>query len=54
MDLVTTTQVQDDELLDGFTRALTELSYDGTLTGVLHTKNDSVADAVKDEGTQIL
>ena len=54
MDLVTTTQVQDDELLDGFTRALTELSYDGTLIGVLHTKNDSVADAVKDEGTQIL
>lgn len=54
VDLVTTTQLQDEELLDGFTKALTQLSYDGTLTGVLHTKNDSVADVVKDEGTQIL
>ena len=27
---------------------------DGSIAGILHTKNDSVADAVKNEGTEIL
>lgn len=28
--------------------------YQGTLTGVLHTRNDSVADTVTNEGTDVL
>ena len=67
VDLVTTTQVPkaspettdpqtcaDEGLLNGWKEKLQSLDLEGTLTGILHTKNDSVADAVKDEGTDIL
>ena len=56
VDLVTTTQLGESEnqLLDGFVQALQGLSLEGSLTGILHTHNDSVADVVKDEGTEIL
>ena len=57
VDLVTTTQTEgfnEEELLAGFRYALLTRHYDGRFKGVLHTKNDSVADAVKDEGTDIL
>ena len=57
VDLVTTTQLHgtdEEELLDGFVQALTARDLDGRLTGILHTHNDSVADVVKDEGTDIL
>ncbi len=59
IDLVTTTQsssanVTEEELLSGWVHALQELSLTGTLKGVLHTKNDSVADVIKNEGTDIL
>ncbi len=30
------------------------MSFHGTLVGILHTKNDSLADVVKDEGTEVL
>lgn len=50
--LVTTTQMELD--LEGYVKALTALELDGTITGIVHTKNDSVADAVKDEGSTIL
>ena len=33
---------------------LLNLSLNGAIAGILHTKNDSVADAVKNEGTDIL
>ena len=33
---------------------MTSLKFDGTLVGILHTKNDSLADVVKDEGTEVL
>ena len=33
---------------------LCSLELDGQIAGILHTKNDSVADVVKDEGTEIL
>lgn len=46
--------IHEEQLLQGFVQALTELSLDGKLTGILHTHNDSVADVVKDEGTDIL
>jgi len=42
------------ELLAGWRDILCALPLEGTLAGVLHTKNDTLADAVKDEGTEIL
>lgn len=57
IDLVTTTQVSsfcEDELLSGYREVLLRESYLGVLTGLLHTKNDSVADAIINEGTAIL
>ena len=41
-------------LLDGWKEQLLALELDGSIAGILHTKNDSVADAVKNEGTEIL
>lgn len=57
VDLVTTTQTEgfnEAELLAGFRYALLTRHYDGRFKGVLHTKNDSVADVVKNEGTEVL
>lgn len=52
VDLITTTQEEHD--LTGFKEALLNLELEGRITGILHTKNDSLADAVIDEGTEIL
>ena len=52
VDLITTTQEEHD--LEGFKDALLNLSLSGRIVGILHTKNDSLADAVIDEGTEIL
>ncbi len=41
-------------LLDGFLQRLLSLPYEGTLTGVLHTVNDSLADVVQSDRTDIL
>ena len=41
-------------LLAGWKENLLSLDLKGTIAGILHTKNDSVADAVKNEGTEIL
>ncbi|MDD6038877.1 MAG: 23S rRNA (uracil(1939)-C(5))-methyltransferase RlmD [bacterium] len=54
VDLVTTTQLLDEGLIEGFSKTLQGLSLEGKLTGILHTHNDSVADVVKDEGTKVL
>ncbi len=62
IDLVTTTKLPDafdeNELLESYQQELLELEVEGKLTGkikgILHTKNDSLADVVKDEGTDIL
>ena len=60
VDLVTTTQEWEtgvengQELLRDWVSALRELPLQGRLQGILHTKNDSVADVVKNEGTDIL
>jgi 23S rRNA (uracil-5-)-methyltransferase RumA len=40
--------------LDAWCKALLSLELEGSIKGILHTKNDSVADVVKDEGTDIL
>ncbi len=56
VDLVTTTQLQPD--LSGFAKTLQQLQDQGLLkgrfAGILHTKNDSLADVVADQGTEIL
>lgn len=56
IDLVTTTQRQPN--LSGFANRLLELQekklLKGSIAGILHTKNDSPADVVADQGTEIL
>jgi len=54
VDLVTTTQEQHDAEIDEWMNRLTSLELEGRIVGVLHTSNDSIADVVKDEGTQVL
>lgn len=59
VDLVTTSQkefdtVTEEKLLDGWVQTLRNLSLNGALTGLLHTVNDSCADAVINEETHIL
>ncbi|MCD7708795.1 MAG: class I SAM-dependent RNA methyltransferase [Clostridiales bacterium] len=44
----------EEALLMGWACALRSLDLSGKLVGILHTRNDSVADAVKDEGTEVL
>ena len=50
----TVSEEKENLLLDGWKDTLLALSLEGTLKGVLHTKNDSVADVVKNEGTKVL
>ncbi len=64
VDLVTATQnmqagagstdLQEKAVLDGWKECLCSLKLEGVLKGILHTKNDSVADVVKNEGTEVL
>lgn len=55
VDLVTTTQMENDaELLSQWKDMLCALPLKGVLKGVLRTKNDSVADVVRNDGTEIL
>ena len=56
VDLVTTTQApaNEAELLAEWTKVMKGLSYEGTLTCLLHTKNDRESDVVEDQGTEIL
>ncbi len=52
VDIITTTQEEHD--LTAYKDMLLSLDLSGKIVGVLHTKNDSLADAVIDEGTEIL
>ena len=56
--LITTTQVpqlmEEGQLLEGLNQELMALSLDGTIVGILHTKNDAVADVVQSDETNIL
>ena len=56
IDLVTTTQEEFLRHFDsqGWVETLRSLELSGRIAGILHTRNDSVADVVKDEGTDIL
>ena len=52
IDIITTTQETHD--LTPFVDALLDLKLDGRIVGILHTANDSLSDAVKNDGTEIL
>ena len=52
VDLVTTSQEEHD--LYPFAEALLALSLEGSFAGILHTVNDSVADVIRDDGTEVL
>lgn len=52
VDLVTTSQSADD--FEVWVKALLDLPLTGRIAGILHTRNDGVADVVKNEGTEIL
>jgi len=52
IDLITTRQ--DNFVEQEWVRRLLDLELNGKIVGILHTYNDSVADVVKDEGTEIL
>ncbi len=42
------------KLISKWCETMTSLPLEGQITGILHTTNDTVADVVKDEGTEIL
>ena len=50
----TVDKTREKELLDGWQQALSSLRLEGKITGILHTRNDRVADVVCNEGTDIL
>lgn len=52
IDLVTTGESAPDR--GEWADRLLKLSLEGKVAGILHTRNDSVADMVKDEGTEVL
>lgn len=57
VDLVTTAQIGREEegrLLAGFCDALLSLRLEGKIVGILNTHNDSLADAVINQGTKVL
>ena len=55
VDIVTTTQLTDDTaLLTEWKDTLCTIPLKGKLKGVLHTKNDSLADVVQNDGTEVL
>lgn len=56
INLITTTQIDNQEkvMLEVYASGLLKLELEGTIKGILHTQNDSLADVVKDEGMNIL
>ena len=54
IDIITKNDPSYDCMLSEWKDMLLSLKLDGHIEGILHTVNDSMADAVKDEGTQVL
>lgn len=57
VDLVTSSQMEADTekpLLQGMAEKLLSLQLEGKIAGILHTRNDSLSDAIIDQGTRIL
>lgn len=46
--------VSETQILEGMKQALLSLSLDGKIVGILHTKNDAVADVVQSDETDLL
>ena len=47
-------RISETEMLKGLKEGLLQLSLDGSIVGILHTKNDSLADVVQSDETEIL
>lgn len=57
IDLVTSTQTAGfDEamVLEEMKEMILKIPFEGTVAGILHTRNDSLADVIRDDGTDIL
>lgn len=57
IDLVTSTQTEgldEETLLHEMKERILGLTYSGAVVGILHTRNDSLADTVQDDGTETL
>ena len=54
VDLVTTSDGQYESLIEGWRDAVLKAGLEGRIAGILHTKNDRVADVVEDQGTEVL
>ena len=54
VNLVTSTQNIEAFNMKAFVKGMLELSLDGKIAGILHTENDSLADAVKSDKTTLL
>ena len=54
VNLVTTTQNLEALDLDAYVKGLLELPLEGKIAGILHTENDSMADAVISDRTNLL
>lgn len=52
VDLVTSTQMEAE--LSEWTARIRALPLNGTLAGILHTRNDSLADVIQNDGTDVL
>ena len=52
VDLVTSTQMEAE--LSGWQERLLALPLEGKIAGILHTKNDSLADVIQNDGTEVL
>ena len=52
VDIITSTQVESD--ISAIADALLDLPLEGRIVGILHTVNDSIADAIRDDGTEIV
>lgn len=52
--LVTTTQLQCEEIIEEWKQQLLATGVKGSIAGILHIENDSVADVVKSDATHIL
>lgn len=52
IDIVTTTQQEFD--FTEWVNLVTSMELEGEIAGIIHTSNDSLADVIKDEGTEIL
>lgn len=47
-------QKEEERLLHGWMEAIREIAFEGKLSGILHTQNDSLADIVQNDRTEIL